>query len=244
MDGFFQEKKGSKKVADDPAMRLTRSLHQGLKKHHTIQGVPNLKRDWYPHFEKLLDDYSEEKIKAAIDWYIHALEKGETQKLWGNAKAFCNSFRLILKQMNSPGFLSEDAKTLVERYKKLEWPAGIKKHLPYIIQESLDRYSMFICKEKEVYRTFFDYSRLKSLVRYLNDNFLSDPKSFVDGWMARLHDDIKRFPKWFGSVDSLVFDIYGERFTDLVEKWTEQFCGERERWVELRNLIMDAKNES
>lgn len=224
-------------TADGFAMKCARQLQKGLRKHGLLTMLPNLKKNWAPHFETLAKDHSEEEINKALDWLVSNIgDKTKRLKKYASAERFCYGFNLLVDDMDKdPGtvVMSEDGKQLYSKLSKLKWPRGLEKSLAGTIQRSLEHYTKFQSEAIDLVRMGALKPPELRLLQYLIDQYFSHPYTFIDGWMMRIHDSIGNFKQWNGSTAGLVFDVYGERFSKLVEGWTVDFCADWERWPRL-----------
>lgn len=256
------------KTQDSKPLQCARRLWKGLyqKGHAGVAG--NLKKTWAPPFAALLCKHEQRQIFVVIDWFTKRVGCEGIPKYY-NAIGFCGGFNIILDKMYQDKTIEVvgDAAKLLKTIGRLNWPMGLSKRLPLILQRSLDTYTPFyeqipkvdaklvdalaafgINGKKEMPSLHRDMTkeekqaaikplRAISLLRYLSQQYLSDPPSFIDGWTMRIFDNVKHIPAWKGTVDGLIFSVRGERFTNLAEQWTEMYCGEYERWGQLLSFF-------
>lgn len=194
---------------------------------------------WAYEFNKLAQTTSSEHISETLEWYItnraeKALRPVTSARQWCY---FYPKFRRAYLDDPRHVQLNKWQTWLNARWQRSGWPAGLEMYLPLIIKRSWENYERFLQAIEGVQQklevegaTSVKARRLETMLAYFDRVHFYGVRDFTDFWLARLHDALRRIPRWNGSVEGLIFNLHGERFTRMGEQWASEYCEDGGKW--------------
>lgn len=208
---------------------------------------------WAKDFSKLrlVDKLTKKEIRETLDWYVSHFNEDYVPQAYsasGFRKKYFAIRRAMLRTVNIPTKVSEEAVLIVDSLLALTWPKGTKNELPITVQMSLKAYSDFIesrSKAGDSIARGEHKVRGGSLRQFVGfhahmEYVLTSPKSFVLQWMRQLNDRLESWEEWSGNLRSMAFNVKSKQFQRMGRIWAQDYCQDPARWdFYLENIHAD-----
>lgn len=237
-----QEVPPPSKATEQDRKRACR-LHDMLVKHRKLFSTPSIPK-WADEFRRLREQLGagQDRVDPLLDWYEQHLPDRYTPQAY-SARTFRDKFAQLeaaaercrckaspCKPEAPPPELDKAGQRVLAELLELHWPKGSAAQVPHVVAASLAAYRDFLrrLKEAELPRKLSDFRG------YLLDT-LSDPATFVSGYLERECARYARWEDWSGTVQPL--SPTARRFVQLGYEFSQEWCGGPERWDELMRAV-------
>lgn len=221
-----------------------------LKSIITKAGIPTRHAKlafWADQFRQLrqsVTDYT--RIEDALDWYSTNIAKRYTPVV-NCAKSFRQKFANIEAAMKRhagngtvPSEVSQEAKDVAKRLRRLGWVNGTDKQLEATVQSTMNGFRDFKAKVKEKVKAAgytTSYRHLADFLNYVFQKIRFTPEDFAEQWLARIHRQYGHWDDWRGDLLSQAFRPDNKTFTKWGHSWAADFGCKASLWDDLMELI-------
>lgn len=227
-------------------------LKEALKTKDLIRAKVNVKQ-WANQFRLLRQDVGKGVIQPILQWYCdHAGERGVPQA-W-SASSFRKKFDQIRNGMGRTFSKPEETVhkeyhkhtlSIYEELKHYSWPKGTKTQLLDAIQDSVLEYEAFrkglfslntLTKVKQEDKSTKKGNKLERLLIELQ-GLVPGATTFIRNWFDNVNKSVQNWDAWSGNLRSMGMSRANKKFIAIGRGWTDDYCGEPERWDKLMELM-------
>lgn len=235
-----------KKFDKNAAEKLGKALEGRTK------NIPSLEK-WATEFWKMreIDGITRKRIEQVLIWYCKNFCNPYVPVALA-AKSFRSKFINIELAMGREVYsssidpkikITSEAKLIEERNGHLIWPDVNKKDCNKlkqtefaVIQGSLDNYYSYLGMLHDLSESEDTPLRLTALMHHIHEVH-GDARLFVQHWMLDIHSMAWNWNAWRGNLGNFVWNYNSKRYQGQVELLTSYFCGQPERWNEIKDLL-------
>lgn len=199
---------------------------------------------WTKQFKLLRKTESEKEIEKVLAWFMENI-KHDYIPFISNALQFRQKFTILKKMMGkdpSQVEIGEEARDIMVRLRRLQWPGDSLQKLPGIVQKSLDNYKAFYKRllplsvklgESAEGSTHRKRKRLMPFLAYLTPWRLSPPVRFTLRWFEGISVYIEKWSGFSGNMEQFIWTEQHERFHALGYEWAFQWAHDQRLWTYL-----------
>lgn len=201
------------------------------------------KRNWKPakeahYLTKALENFEEKRKIKVLQWYFNQVAtkkvgRGKKLPLWTHPKKITEGVFEWIEDVkeSAQGSASEGSaanlvvKTLHKTIANYDWNNGAPKDLARTIETSLDNYTAFRDRLKELEEEYAPQdlgngrrkvSSIHTAIEFLLQQLYS-PKSFIKSWFAFVLNDTNEWRNWNGSLKIYTFEVESPKFRQYLD---------------------------
>jgi hypothetical protein len=220
---------------------LAKQLHAILSKKRMIKKLPAMSQ-WATQFEALhtKDNVSLADVRQVLDWYATTCGGKYVIKAC-SAQAFRKRFDELYAAMQSAKpteiVVSPQAKRITDRLRVKGWPTKALDELPSAITTSIEYIRQLLQNLATLRkRNELENKRMRRTAEVCIDK-IGDVHLFVESWFSHVHQSIKNWSNWSGSLEPYTLGEDCTKFNLYMSGLLKAWCGDAERWNTLRRNI-------
>jgi len=220
---------------------LAKQLHAILSKKRMIKKLPVMSQ-WTMQFEALhiKDNVSLADIHQVLDWYATACGGKYVIKAC-SAQTFRKRFDELYAALQTTEptnvIISPAAKKIADRLKAKGWPTKALEELPLAVSNSSEYVHQLLQDLAKLRkRSALENKRMQRTVEVCIDK-IGDVNLFVESWFSQVHQSIRNWSNWSGSLEPYTLCEDCHRFNLYMSGLLKSWSGDAERWNTLRKDI-------
>lgn len=220
------------------------ALRDALHKKQIMIGKKISIRKWASEFATLERDLrDQERILTTLEWYVQHIGDEYVPEAH-SGKGFRIKFSKIesayQKHLKRNPVAKETAmgKLVTRSLSRFHWPKGSDKHLPAIVEMSIQNHANFLRKLLEV-KSRVDDPRLKGFIDVVKSQ-IGFPQQFIERWFTNVFKSVKEWKQWSGDLTSFTFSPKHRSFEAMGAAWSKSHSGSHQLW----NLLKELCDES